>query len=153
MRVCLGGTFNILHKGHIQLLETAIQTAGKNGYVFIGVSDGALLQKKTFIKPLKERITAIQNYFISKGYPQTIEILPIYDKYGLAVDSDFDAIIVSSETRKNAEAINKKRITLAKNPLKIIEIPMVLAEDNIPISSTRIQSKIINENGKILHKT
>ena len=153
MRVCLGGTFNILHKGHILLLDTAIQSAGKNGYVFIGVSDGVLLQKKTFITPLKERITTIHNYLLSKGYSQTIEIQPIYDKYGLAIDGDFDAIIVSPETRKNAEAINKKRITLGKKPLRIVEILMVLAEDNIPISSTRIQNKTIDKNGKILHKT
>lgn len=152
MRVCLGGTFNILHKGHKSLIDTAFQIAGPTGYIFIGIADGALLEKKRFIKPLKERITTVVNYLTSKKFTQKFEILPIYDIYGLAVDGDFDAIIVSPETYKNAEVINSKRISIGKKPLKIIEIPFVLADDNKPISTTRIQNQIIDENGEILHK-
>ena len=38
MKVCIGGTFNTLHKGHKKLFDKAFQISGKNGDVFIGVT-------------------------------------------------------------------------------------------------------------------
>lgn len=152
MRVCLGGTFNIFHKGHKKLIDIAFQTAGKNGYVFIGLIKGNILKKKKFVIPYKNRVNAIKKYIKSKGYNQNFEIMPIYDKYGLAVDEDFDSIIVSQETLENANEINQKRILKDKKPLDLIKIPMILANDNKPISSTRIFNKEIDEEGNIIKK-
>ena len=70
-------------------------------------------------------------------------------KYGLAVDRDFDAIIVSPETCGNAVEINEKRRSLGKRPLKIVEISHVLADDGKPISSTRIYDEEIDAEGRI----
>ncbi|MCD6571934.1 MAG: cytidyltransferase, partial [Thermoplasmata archaeon] len=83
----------------------------------------------------------------TKGY-ENYEIIPIDDKYGPTLSEDFDAIVVSAETRKNAEEINRKRKLFGLKSLKIIEVPLILAEDNLPISSMRIKNGIINENGK-----
>ena len=152
MRVCLGGTFNIFHKGHKKLIDVAFYIAGKNGKVFIGVIEGNILKKKKFVTPYKKRVKAIQKYIKSEGYNQNFDIIPIYDKYGFAVDDDFDSIIVSQETLENANEINKKRILKDKKPLKVIKIPMILANDNKPISSTRIFNKEIDENGNIISK-
>jgi pantetheine-phosphate adenylyltransferase len=149
MRVCIGGTFNILHKGHKHLIDKAFQTAGKNGFVTIGLTEGKMLQKKKFVKPFEEREKAINSYLSSKGYDRRAMILSIYDKYGYAVDGDFDAIVVSPETFKNAEEINKNRLNKGKKALLIIEIPFVLANDKKPISSTRIYDSIIDENGQM----
>ena len=44
MKVCFSGTFNILHSGHKHLLDVAINTAGKNGILYIGVTDGVILK-------------------------------------------------------------------------------------------------------------
>ena len=63
---------------------------------------------------------------------------------------DFDCIIISPETRPTAEEINNIRKQKGKKPLQIIQIPFVLADDNVPISSTRIRNKEINKDGSIL---
>ncbi|MBU0498325.1 MAG: pantetheine-phosphate adenylyltransferase [Candidatus Thermoplasmatota archaeon] len=150
MRVCLGGTFNIFHKGHKYLIDKAFEIAGKHGYVFIGVADGGLVEKKKFLKPYVKRVNTILGYLEEKKYVSRVEILPIDTKYGFAVDVDFDAIIVSPETQKNAREINEKRQSLGKKPLQIVEISYILADDNKPISSTRIFNKEIDEEGRIL---
>ena len=51
MRVCIGGTFDIFHKGHKLLIDTAFKIAGKQGHVFIGITNGDILKAKGDIKP------------------------------------------------------------------------------------------------------
>ena len=149
MRVCIGGTFNILHKGHKVLFEKAFETAGDTGWVFIGVTDGDMLNDKKFVTPYDKRVAAIKEYISTIRSDNRFDIVKISSKYGLAVDGEYDAIITSPETIENAIKINKNRISQGKKPLEIITIPYVLAEDDIPISSTRIHDKIIDKNGKI----
>jgi pantetheine-phosphate adenylyltransferase len=150
MRVCFSGTFNVLHKGHKRLIDTAFQTAGDHGTVFIGVTRGELLHKKERIIPFDDRVHTLQDYLTVKGYAPRAVITGIHDEYGPAAYGDYDAIIVSPETRKNAEDINKKRAHNGKKPLKIVSVPFVLAEDDLPISSTRIMRDEIDENGQIV---
>ena len=59
MRVCVGGTFNIFHKGHKRLLDKAFEVAGEKGKVYIGLSTGSIIEKKTI--PVK---SSINGYFI-----------------------------------------------------------------------------------------
>ena len=150
MKVCIGGTFNALHKGHKSLLDKAFEVAGRNGSVFIGLATGKLVENKRSVKSLEIRKKNLEKYLNQKGFFNQAKIEPIEDKYGLAIDEDFDAIIVSPETIKTAEEINKKRVQKSKKPLKIIQIPFVLAKDGKPISSTRIINKEIDENGDVL---
>ena len=150
MKVCIGGTFNILHKGHRTLIKKAIDLSGKNGFIFIGISTGNLLKKKNNVKSFEERKKTLEKYITETGYTTELIIQPITDKYGPSVEGDFDAIIVSPETYKTAEEINKKRKQKRKKPLEIIQIPFVLAKDGIPISSTRIKNKEIDSKGNIL---
>ena len=49
MKVWIGVTFNTLHNGHKKLFDKAFQTAGKNGTVFIGVTEGKMLHNKKFV--------------------------------------------------------------------------------------------------------
>jgi len=149
MRVCIGGTFNILHKGHKYLIDKAFETAGEKGIVFIGITEGEMLKKKKFLTPFDQRVNAIKKYLSLKGYDKRADIKAIYDKYGLAVDREFDAIVVSPETVKNADEINKNRIKIGKKPLMIVQIPYILADDNKPISSTRILDNEIDKEGRI----
>jgi pantetheine-phosphate adenylyltransferase len=150
MKVCIGGTFNVLHKGHRSIIDKAFEVAGKNGSVFIGLATGKLVERKIITKPLESRKKALEEYLTKKGFINRSTIKSIEDKYGPSIDEDFDAIVVSPETIKTAEEINNKRIQKGKKPLKIIQVPFVLAKDGKPISSTRIINKEIDEKGDIL---
>jgi len=152
MRVCIGGTFNILHKGHKYLIDKAFQIAGNDGIVFLGVSEGKTLHKdKKFVNPFNERVNNLKKYLVLKNYEKRSVIVAIFDKYGIAVEKDFDAIIVSPGTIGNAIEINIERIKKGKKPMKIIKISYILADDKKPISSTRIYENIIDRDGKVQH--
>ncbi|UCD92876.1 MAG: DUF84 family protein, partial [Methanobacteriota archaeon] len=60
-----------------------------------------------------------------------------------------DAIIASEETKKTAEEINRMRMDNGLKPLDIHLTSMVLADDSCPISSSRIRSGEIDEEGKL----
>ena len=152
MKVCVGGTFNILHSGHKLLIDKAFETAGTEGSVFIGLTSRELTKKKRNVKSLEERKKTLERYLSKRGFLDRAVIKPITDKYGPSIDEEFDAIIVSPGTIKTAEEINYKRRKKGKKALKIIQIPFVLAEDGVPISSSRIKNKEIDANGKILKR-
>ena len=150
MNVCIGGTFDKLHKGHKTLIKKAFEIAGDKGSVFIGITTDNFAKYKKNVKPLNERIKNIKKYLTEEGYENKYTIQPISEKFGPSVYSDFTAIVVSSETIKTAKEINKKREKIGKKTLKIFEIKPVLAEDGFRISSTRIRNNEIDKNGKII---
>lgn len=150
MKVCIGGAFDPFHKGHKFLIRKALELAGERGFVFIGITDGEIIKNKRNAASFEERKKAIEQFLAEVKSSRTVTIQPIYDKFGPSVEEDFDAIVVSPETIATAEEINKERKKLQKKPLKVVQISFVLAEDNLPISSTRIQRREINENGRIL---
>ena len=151
MRVCLGGTFNRFHKGHRLLIDTAVDNAGKTGFVFIGISDGPLVKNKPEIASFEIRRDEVLSFL--KGKKQdlpTIVVEPIETVEGPTLTMDFDAIVVSKETKQVAENINEKRKNKGLKELKIITIPMILANDDKKISSTRIIDLEIDREGNIL---
>jgi len=152
MKVCVGGTFNRLHKGHKSILWKAFDYAGKNGTVFIGLATGNLVKNKQKINHLNNRRKKLEEYLLKEGLNNQAVIVPITNKFGLTLEQDFDAIVISPETEKIATEINHKRVSKGKKPLKILKIPFVLAKDGKPISSTRINRKEIDENGNLLYK-
>jgi len=151
MKVCIGGTFDPLHKGHKTLLRKACEIAGNQGKVFIGITEGELIKGKQLVCSFEKRKKKIQKFLSTIQGTCTIQVQPIYDIFGPTLEQDFDAIIISSESKKNAEIINKQRITRGKKSLQIIEIPLVLADDHLPIRSSRIKHHEIDTEGKILY--
>ncbi len=150
MKVCIGGTFDFLHRGHKTLIDKALELAGKNGVVFIGVATGPLTKGKTGVRFASQRIHALKEYIAAKDVKQHVMIQPIIDIYGPLLTSDFDALVVSPETLLTAKKINQKRKSLDKKPLNIVQIPFVMADDNRPISSSRIRKGEIDKEGHIL---
>lgn len=153
MRICLGGTFDHLHKGHKLLLKTALEIAGKKGSVYIGIANGPLLAEKNQILPFYQRKEQIEQFIKHQPVHPEIFIRAIRTKYGPTLKTEFDAIVISPETKKTAERINMEREKRGLKSMKIVEIPFVLADDGKPISSTRIRRNEIDTLGHLRKKT
>ena len=151
MRVCLGGTFNILHDGHKSLIDKALELAGDHGSIYIGIMIGEFIKNKKNVNSYDFRKRRVLEYISGKKKEGVLVfVLPISTRFGIAVDKDYDVIVVSPETEGIAKEINVKRKELGKKELDIVVVPFVLAEDGKPISSTRILNKEIDYKGHIL---
>ena len=151
MRVCLGGTFNILHDGHKSLIDKALELAGDDGSIHIGIVIGDIIKNKRNVNSFDFRKRVVLEYISGKKKKGVlVVVLPIKTRFGVAVDKDYDFIIVSPETKNIADEINIKRKENGKKELNIFVVPFVLAEDGKPISSTRILNKEIDSKGHIL---
>lgn len=149
--VIAAGTFDPLHKGHKALLKKAIEIGE---HVEIGLtSDIFVSNKRKKTKPHQARKQALEEFFKQEGASERIKILPIDDPYGPAItDPNYEAIVVSPESRYRAEEINQLRKNANLKPLAIVEIPFVLGEDGEPISSTKIIEGKIDVEGRICKK-
>lgn len=145
--VVVGGTFDILHKGHKALLRKAFEL----GEVGIGLtSDGmAKKLKNREVQDFEFRKKELEG-FIKKEFKIETKIVKIEDKFGFALEKDFDYIVVSPETYETAKLINEERQKRNRKPIAIVKIRFVLAEDGKPISATRILKGEINRQGKLL---
>lgn len=145
-KVIVGGTFDILHRGHQTLLSRAFEM----GKVKIGLTSDIFAQKMKSrkIRKFADRKKELKNY-IEKNLKKRAEIIKINNIFGPTLKEEFDYIVVSPETLKNANIINKERKKLNKKSIKIIKIPFVLAEDKKPISCTRILKGEIDKEGRL----
>jgi len=144
-KVIVGGTFDHLHLGHEKLLRTALE----EGETTIGlVSDEMLEEWKPEVEnSYEERKERLEKFL----YPyDSWTIVEINDPFRKAVEGDFDALVVSYETKERGEKINEMRKEKNKRELELIEVEPVLAEDLLPISSTRIREGDIDKEGKRL---
>jgi pantetheine-phosphate adenylyltransferase len=151
MKVMVGGTFDPLHDGHRQLLGRSFELAGPKGQVVIGLTTDMFASRKVHpIRPFAERRADLETFLAKKNYPVRWQIEPLNDRYGSAIESDFDAIVVSEETLPVAVEINKIRRGKSKKKVDIHQITCVLADDGRWISSTRIYRGEIDVHGHIL---
>ncbi|MCX6764822.1 MAG: phosphopantetheine adenylyltransferase [Candidatus Nealsonbacteria bacterium] len=146
-KVVIGGTFDILHKGHEAFLSRAFGL----GEVFIGLTSNemALRTKKRQVQDFERRKKELKR-FISKNFKNYYRIGKIEDMFGPTLTENFDYIIVSPETNQAAVLINKERRKINKEPIEIIEIDFILAKDKKPISSTRIFKGEIDRDGNLI---
>ena len=152
MKVMVGGTFDPLHDGHKSLLSRSFELAGPRGHVVIGLTSDTFASRKTHpIRPFSQREADLDQYISSMGFSTTWTIEQLNDRYGSALDADFDAIIVSEETLPVAVEINKLRRRNGRKKVDIHQISCVLAEDGHWISSTRIYRGEIDVHGHLLH--
>jgi pantetheine-phosphate adenylyltransferase len=101
--------------------------------------------------PYNERRKELEAYLSQQGYAGCTEIVPLNDTYGLTISGQgFDALVVSRDTLKIAYAINERRQKAGLTPLQIVTVEMVPAENDCPISTTRIRSGEIDRNGHML---
>jgi len=148
-QVAVGGTFQFLHDGHAKLIEKAFEIA-KDGKVHIGLTSDEMLQKCHDIESYESRRAQLLQYLKEKGYPEDeYEVVKLDDPCGPSLEEDFDYIVVSPETYPGAVKINNIREKRGKKPLEIVYVEYVMAEDGIPISSTRIAKGEIDRHGRV----
>jgi len=146
-RVAVGGTFDCLHIGHKALLKTAFESGES---VVIGVSSDVFARElgKGVKQNFFDRVERLRDFLNSIFPNRRYEIHTLEDYFGPVVtEKDIDAIVVSEETLDRAKEANKSRKANGLKPLKIILINTVLADDRLPVSSTRIRNKEIDEEG------
>jgi len=148
MRVCVGGTFNVIHDGHIALLKRAFSEGDE---LFVGLTSDEMATGKRAVPVQdyetrqKNLVTALSRLSAGKRF----SIFMIGDELGPAATEDFDTIVVSKDTEPGALRINKARESHGLKPLRIVRIRMVLARDGEPISSTRILRGQISPGGEM----
>lgn len=136
--VVVGGTFDRLHGAHKTLLNISCLLA--NTRFLIGVCDKAMLKSKwlggafvvggllclcfdcpcrlcagkvlkELIEPYSLRVQRLQEFLQDIKPSLQVEIVPLDDPFGVSVvDPQLQCIVVSEETRKGGEAVNKKRM-------------------------------------------
>ncbi len=146
----VGGTFDPLHDGHKRLLDRSFALAGPDGQVVIGLTTDSFARKKNHpIRPFTVRKAELEDYVADLCRLASCRIEPLNDRYGSALEADFDAIVVSEETLPVAVEINKLRKEKNQRKVDIHQISCVLAEDGRWISSTRIYRGEIDVHGRL----
>ncbi|MFP4546009.1 MAG: inosine/xanthosine triphosphatase [Methanomassiliicoccales archaeon] len=146
MKVAVGGTFNVLHRGHRALLDKAFE---KGDEVAVGItSDSYVQERKGHHVPLEKRRRELEEYLGCKGKPWRVEV--IEDPVGSAhLDPQLGALVVSPGSEDTGKRINRLRRERSLEPLEIFRVEYVLAEDFLPISSTRILEGEIDREGML----
>lgn len=145
----MGGTFDIIHKGHIALLDKAFSISSD---VIIGLTSDDLAKRrgKTLLNSYEKRLQTlkktIQDNFPSSSY----QISKLDNDFGPAVlEKGVQALIVSEETGQQGDVLNKLRKEKNLDPVDVIVVPMILAKDGNRISTTRIKNSEIDVEGNL----
>ncbi|MEF8813010.1 MAG: phosphopantetheine adenylyltransferase [Halovenus sp.] len=151
MRVALGGTFDPVHDGHRKLFERAFEL----GDVTVGLTSDDLAPKTRRedrgIRPYEARYDVLDEELqkFAEAADRDYTIRKLKEPTGIAVEPQFDVLIVSPETKTGGKRINEIRREKGYEPLDIEVVDHVYAEDGEKISSTRIVQGEIDEHGNL----
>ena len=145
----LGGTFDIIHKGHLALLQKGFSITSK---VVIGLTSDefAIKKGKKLLHNYSQRLESLKSV-INKNFPNShYEISKLDNDFGPAVlKNEVEALVVSEEMIGQGEILNQLRSQKHLSPVVVVGVPMVLAKDGKRISTTRIKNSEIDTEGNL----
>jgi len=153
-KVCVGGSFNILHVGHRRLLEAAVREAN-GGEIIVGLTSDELSMKgydRPGFEARRRRVAKELERLGAKGYAirhLDAEYAPeLAGKGDSSASRGVSAIVVSEATVGPAERLNRERRRRGLAPLRIVSVPLVYAYDSLPIAARRIATGEIDVDGR-----
>jgi pantetheine-phosphate adenylyltransferase len=148
MNICLGGTFDPLHRGHRTLFDTAIDLLG-DGTLFIGLTSNRFAvgsRYKQEIRDYAAREKDIRDYLEGRAVDYTI--VEINERYGTAhLNEEFEAIVVSKETYALALEINQERKKNGLEGMHIFVVDLVRNKQGDVIKGTLIRKGDMDPEG------
>lgn len=145
--IACGGTFDLLHKGHQAFLKKAFQISK---HVSIGITIDKFCKqlKNTVYQNQVQRKRGTTQFLKENNYHKRAQVIDLADIFGTTLkDKTIQALLVSNETKRGANKINKRRNALGLKKLKIIIFEQILAKDGKKLSSGRIRDGQIDRNG------
>lgn len=142
-RVFVAGTFDGLHKGHRFFLSKAFFFGKK---VTIGLTSDQFKKKKSKFSIRKK---ALEHWL--KQNKWEADVVAIDDPHEPAASYKEDAaLLVTSDNKKRGEEINAMRKKHRLPLFKLVQVPLINAQDQKPISSTRVRQGEIDTEGRLV---
>lgn len=147
--VGLGGTFDLFHKGHASFLHFGLHQSEK---LLIGISSDqyASMRKGHITQPYEKRKQGVEQFLKLQNALGRVSILPLDSVY---IPKEWDnepigAILVTPDSLPGALEINRRRKEEKKSVFAVMSSPLCIAEDRLPLSSSRIWEGMIDREGK-----
>jgi pantetheine-phosphate adenylyltransferase len=149
-RAVLGGTFDRLHVGHEALLRTAFRL-GRT--VAIGVTTERYLAAhpkpdRGRIAPYSARRRALVRWLRAEFPGRSYSLHRLEDRFGGSVRSNVSVLVVSAETSDGGQEVNAERRRRGLRTVPVVTVPLVLADDLLPVSSRRVRAGEIDRHGR-----
>jgi pantetheine-phosphate adenylyltransferase len=148
--VATGGTFDVIHRGHLALLQKAFEVSES---VIIGVTSDrfAAARGKKIVNNYIARTSDLSKLLDSAFKNRKYQLKELNEDFGPALyTSEVEALIASKETAHKGDLLNKLRVEKGLNHVDVVIVDLVLAKDGKRISSTRIRSGEIDSEGNLL---
>lgn len=148
----LGGTFDILHTGHFELLRGAAEVSEK---MIIGLSSDefAVQRGKSPINNYETRRANLEAQIIYRFPAVKYEIVKLDSLFGPGIFSEeIEALVTSSETSNGISELNRLRRERNLKEVEQVVIPLILSKDGQKVSTTRIKRNEIDPEGNLLRK-
>ena len=138
IKVCVGGTFDILHAGHHHLLQTALDS-GDHLTIGLTTDEYANEKRDRIVNSFEIRRKNLESWLEGHNSLENINIVPLSEEWGPpALSSSFHIIVVTPDSQPVALRLNKHRKASSMSELKIVVTSLVLDSEGNPISSTNL---------------